>query len=94
MFEVAGLIPKLNNVFFTGVITGEYNLSQPIEIAKEVVNTLPNDICAFMFAHDQSGVRLVYGYVYSCRRYGVIFIDQFSWGTMRIDINDGEYTLV
>ena len=91
---MAELIPKLNNVFFTGVITGNHNHSQPIEVAKEVVNTLPNDVCVFMFAHEQSGVRFVYGYVYSYRRYGVVFINQFSMGTRRIDINNGEYTLV
>lgn len=90
---MAELISSLNNVFFTGKISGQYNHSNPIGVAKEVVKTLTDDACIFMFAHNQSGLRLVYGYVYSYRRYGVVYVEQFSMSTVRVDINNGEYIL-
>ena len=90
---MAELVPNINKIFFTGEIMGNYNHSAPVEVAKEVVSTLPDGPCAFMFVHNQSGVRLVYGYVYSFRRYGVVYIEQFSMGTRKIDINNSEYSL-
>ena len=93
---VAGQINNLKSILYTFYISGSYGLSDPINIAREVVSNINsnNEIRAFFGLYNCEGVRLVYGYLYNGSLYGSIFIAQFSAEVIRVDINNGEYTKV
>lgn len=64
------------------------------EIAREVINVLPNnDVVRFSYIHDFYGRRLVEGYVYGDKKYGVVQILDFLKGVNVVRINNGEYTI-
>lgn len=65
-----------------------------IEIAREVINVLPSNVVVrFSYIHDFYGIRLVEGYVYGNKNYGVVQILDFLKGVNVVRINNGEYTI-
>ena len=68
--------------------------SNPVDIAKEVVKRLPNEDIIFRFLHRKDGFRLVDGFIYYMKDYGVFRILNINGTTNIVTLNNGYYRLL
>ena len=76
--------------FISGIVSGT-SQSDTIQIAKDVVASLPNE-CTFSVIHKYAGERFVYGYVYGAKTYGSLTIQRYQGTTVTVDLENGVYT--
>ncbi len=88
---MAGLTVNLAN-FCSGVYSGT-NRTDPIQIAKDVIEVIPYTECTFSVIHKYSGERHVYGYYYGSKRFGTIHVDLYEGVSYTIDLLEGNYTV-
>lgn len=88
--DLATVVAEVLN-FSNGVVIGT-NRDNVTTIARDVIDALPiKEFTRFSYIHDYYGKRLVEGYIYSNKNYGVVLIKDFLKGTNVVVINNGEY---
>lgn len=88
---VGGLIETIGNKLYVGEYIGSTN--DPIEVAKEVVEMLPDNYCMFMVLHGYAGKRIVRGIIYPGHTNGTFYIENLDGSTQIVLLSDGNYTL-
>ena len=68
--------------------------SNPIEVAKEVLATLPAKYTTFRVLHSFAGTRLVDGYIYDTRDYGIFRITNIDGKTTVVKLYEGNFYIV
>lgn len=87
--SVGGKQTKIGNLFIGGVKANTY--SGMIEFAKVVINQIPTDgkCTSFYSIADGDGKRLVRGFLYEDKSYGIIEVVNYTGVINRISIEEG-----
>lgn len=91
---MAALVNGIGDIFYSSYCKGTARLDNPSKIAQEVIDALPSlDRVSFMVIHSFAGERLVYGYLYGNKNYGVINITSYEGVSYVFNVVNGEITL-
>ena len=91
---MAAAINGIGDIFYSFYQTGTANLNNPSMIAQEVIDALPPLYrVSFMVIHSFAGERLVYGYLYGNKKYGVINITSYQGVSYVLNVENGEIKL-
>ena len=80
--------------FFKGAITTKLDNTEPINIAKSVMDYIPDLRCeaiCFDIIHNEAGRRTVRGLLYGTRDYGFFEISNLNAGTIKVTLNAGSF---
>lgn len=88
---VGGLIETIGNKLYVGEYLG--NTNDPVEVAKEVVGTLPDNYRMFMVLHGYAGKRIVRGVIYPGHTNGTFYIENLDGSIQIVLLSDGNYSL-
>lgn len=84
-------------VFFKGSLSTKNGNTEPISIAKSVMDYIPlfNDATAVRFdcVHNEAGRRVVRGLLYSTRDYGFFEISGINGKPEKVVLNNGNFSL-
>ena len=88
---VAGMMNIIGNSFYTSIVSGSESMGNPKAIAEEVLDALPAKDITFSVIHQYSGLRVVSGYIYGGKQYGVLSIKEFGGSEITFFINGGVF---
>lgn len=89
---VAEQMNTVGNAFYTAFVAGSQSMGNPKAVAEEVLASLPDKDISFQVIHQYSGLRVVSGYTYRGKKYGVLNIKEFGGNEISYFVYGGEFT--